>query len=113
MSCNAEAPAEVRPLPRASERGADRRDSSSTAERLRLLLPDEMTDTGAEKEVEVEALADGTIEDEIELLVRKAVAEAEGEGEGSAGGEVAGADESGGNSVQLSDSIWFELSLAA
>jgi len=49
MPCNAEAPAEVRPLP--SEllvAGADRRDSSSTAGRFRLPLPDEMTDDGAE-----------------------------------------------------------------
>ena len=79
--------------------GADTRDSSSTAERLRLPLPDEMTDTGALAEMEVEALAEGAIEDEIELLEKKAVAEAEGEGEGSAGGEVVGGDESGGNSV--------------
>jgi hypothetical protein len=38
--------------------------------------------------MEVEALAEGAIEDVIELLKKKAVAEAEGEGEGSAGGEA-------------------------
>ena len=57
-------------------------------------LLDETADNGAE----VEALAEG-VTDEIELLEKNAVAEAEGEGEGSAGGEVAGGDESGGNSV--------------
>ena len=51
MPSNAEAPAEVRPLP--SEllaTGADRRDLSSTAGRLRLPdeMMDEMTDDGAE-----------------------------------------------------------------
>lgn len=56
----------------------------------------------------------GAIEDEIELLEKKAVAEAEGEGEGSAGGEVVRGDESGGNSVpELSDRISFKLSFAA
>lgn len=61
MPCNAEAPADVRPLPReaACDAGADKRDSSSTAERLRLLLT-ETTETGAE--IEVEALAEGAIE---------------------------------------------------
>ena len=56
-----------------------------------------MTDAGAEIDVEIEALAKGSIED-TELLEKKAVAEAEGEGEGSAGGNVAGGDESGGSS---------------
>lgn len=69
-----------------------------------------MTDTGAE--AEVEALAEGAIEDEIELLEKKAVAEAEGEGEGSPGGEVAGGDESGGNSIPELSDISFEMLFA-
>jgi hypothetical protein len=70
----------------------------------------EMADAGAE--IEVEALAEGAIEDKIELLEIKAVAEAEGEGEGSAGGEVVGGDESGGNSVPELSDISFKLSFA-
>jgi hypothetical protein len=49
-----------------------------------------MTDAGTEGDMEVEALAEGAIEEVIEWLEKKAVAEAEGEGEGSAGGEEAG-----------------------
>jgi hypothetical protein len=111
MPSNADAPAEVRPLPcelplAAWGTGADRSDSSSTAEHFRLPLPDETTDAG----VEAEALAEGAIEDEIELLEKKTVAEAEGEGEGSAGGEVAGGDEIRGNSVpEVSDISLFAV----
>jgi hypothetical protein len=71
-----------------------------------------MTDTGAEKAGEVDALAEGAIEDEIDCLEKKAVAEAEGEGEGKAGGKLAGGDESGGNSVPELLDISFELSVA-
>lgn len=47
-------------------------------------------------------------------MEKKAVAEAEGEGEGSAGGEVAGGDESGGNSMpELLDKSFGEMSFAA
>jgi hypothetical protein len=64
--------------------------------------------------MEVEALAEGAIEDVMELLEKKAVAEAEGEGEGSAGGEVAGGNESGGNSMpEMSDIVSFELLFSA
>ena len=74
-----------------------------------MLLADdsEMTDAAADSDLEAEMEALGAIEDEIELLEKKAVAEAEGEGEGSAGGE-----ESGGNSVpELSDKISFNSKL--
>ena len=64
--------------------------------------------------MEVEALAEGAIEDVMELLEKKAVAEAEGEGEGSAGGELAGGNESGGNSMpEMSDIVSFELLFSA
>ena len=116
MPSNAEAPAEDRPLPWELLAGVDKRDSLSTAESLHLPLPDEMMDAGAEKDAGVEALAEalakGGIEDEIELLEKKAVVEAEGEGEGNAGGEVAGGDEVGGNSVLELTCISFALSFA-
>ena len=70
-----------------------------------------MTDTGAEKAGEVDALAEGAM-DGIDCLEKKAVAEAEGEGEGKAGGELAGGDEGGGNSMPELSDISFELSVA-